>query len=109
MNLSRKIAVVIVALGSVSVAQADLISYEFSGTVDVSDSGDLLGGAFSSGNIFTGSFSYESDSPDGSPSDTYFTSPAQVSITTAINGYIFSSLYGSVDLNSDADGIYFIS
>jgi hypothetical protein len=94
-------------------ANAAIISYNFSGSLStISDTGNLLGGAFSVGDVFNGSLSYESDSPDGAASSTYFTSSADVNIISYLNGYTFSSTASaSVDLNSDPnlEYIYFIS
>lgn len=107
--------VLVVFLGSaISVVcptvNAVLVSYDFAGDISsLDDSGNLLSGDFSIGDAFTGTVSYESDSPDGSASPTYFTSPADVSMSVQLNGYSFTSRIGSVDLNSDANYIYFIT
>lgn len=93
-----------------SAANAVLVSYNFSGALSsVSDTGNLLGGDFSVGDTFAGTFSYESDSVDGSSSPTYFTSPADVSISAQLNTYDFGSSIASVDLNSDVHYIFFIA
>ena len=105
-RITEIILAVFLLLVSVQV-NASIISYNFSGTLStVNDTGNLLGGVFSIGDTFTGSVSYESESPDGAPSPTYFTSPAMVDISAVINEYIFITQIGSVDLNSDVEYIF---
>jgi len=91
-------------------ASSAIISYDFTGTLStVNDTDNLLGGNLAIGDIFTGIVSYESNSPDGSSRPDYFTSSAEVELTARINNYTFTSIYSSVDLNSDSEYIHFVT
>ena len=55
MNLIRKLAIVLVALGSVSVAQADLITFEYRGDItEILDLNGVLDGSVKLGGKFKG-------------------------------------------------------
>ncbi len=106
------VAVVVGLLTGVSVgrAEATIIPYSFSGELgNVSDSGNLLGGSFSIGDTFTGVFSYDPNLPDGSPSPTVFTSPANTDMSVQLAGFSFTSRNESVDLFTDSGVLFFIN
>ena len=87
-----------------------IILYSFSGELgNVDDSGDLLGGSFSIGDTFTGVFSYDPNLPDGSPSPTVFTSPANTDMSVQLAGFSFTSRTESVDLFTDSGVLFFIN
>ena len=68
MNLLRKLAVVVVALAGMSAAQADLITYEYSGTIlsaiSLNSDGALNFLGLERGDTVTGSFTYDSTAQD---------------------------------------------
>lgn len=72
------------------------ITIDISGAVtSVFDSYDFLGGAITAGNIITGSYTYESTTPDSEPSYTWWgryrhnTAPYGISVN--INGFTFAT------------------
>lgn len=73
MNRRKMLGVIIGSLltvGSVNRAGAYPVTWEFAGAITfVSDENDFLGGAVTVGSAFSGSYTFESTTPDGSPDD----------------------------------------
>jgi len=97
------IIICILAL-SVPPAEASLITIEIEAIVDsVDDSGNYLEGQINPGDIITGSYTYESSTPDSSPSDPIvghyynYSPPAGISLTV-----------GAFDFATDPENVYFL-
>ncbi|MEI8280340.1 MAG: VPLPA-CTERM sorting domain-containing protein [Bacteroidota bacterium] len=100
-------------ISTAKTSQADLVSYTFQGNLTgITDNNNLLNGQFSAGNLFHGSFTYDTSAPENS---SFLTDPttglysAVRSFTVNINGYnitrVSSSLYGYLQVWDNANSI----
>lgn len=91
----KKAIFLILALLAFSNAHATLITYNFTGYLDhIADNYNLLNNQFSTGNYFSGSFSYLIDVPEETTTVGDLTTAIYSAITNfevSINGYLFNS------------------
>jgi len=88
----------VVVLGLLALpAQAELVTINIEGVVDtVEDDGNYLDGQVNPGNIITGWYTYDTDTPDSNPDDPvqgnywHYTSPFGISLT--IDSFSFKAL-----------------
>ena len=95
-NEIKAIALLFVLVFCAAESRAELITINLSATVNyVEDIGNKLGGKINVGSTITGSYTYESTTPDSSPSDPtqgnywYYSSPAGIFLT--VGGFNFGT------------------
>jgi len=107
MKAEKIIAIVAVMLGLVlysSLAEGALITIQIEGVVDnVMDVGNYLEGKIKVGDTFTGSYTYDSDTPDSSPLDLvqgnywHYNPPAGISLN--VGGFDFKTDPANVEFH----------
>ena len=98
MKLMKRAAFGLLALLTAGLAHAVPITFAFTGVVsqdpllDPSDPSDPFGGSIAAGTLFSGSYTFESTTPDGDASasgGSYTSSPGSLSVT--IGGNVFAA------------------